>query len=87
MDIAVTVVVCTISMYIKVRAIAGARNESLVHKNTTTYQISVKEKAEGNRANTRIRQIVAHEYSVPIARVRIISGHHSPSKILSIDEV
>jgi uncharacterized protein YggU (UPF0235/DUF167 family) len=74
-------------MYIKVRVVAGAKKESITKKNTTTYQISVREKAEGNRANTRIREVFASEYSIPIARVRIVSGHHSSSKILSIDEV
>lgn len=47
------------------------------------YDVSVKEKAENNRANDRLLEIMRNEY--PNSIVRIISGHHSPSKILSID--
>lgn len=49
------------------------------------YLISVKEKAEGNQANHRVRELLALTYLVPVQKVRIISGHHSPGKLISID--
>jgi uncharacterized protein YggU (UPF0235/DUF167 family) len=71
-------------MYIKVRAVAGAKKEVFIQKSEDHFEIWVKEKAERNMANKRICQIIAIHYSISIGKVRIISGHHSPSKILSV---
>jgi uncharacterized protein YggU (UPF0235/DUF167 family) len=70
-------------MYIKVKIIAGARKEKIEKVSLDHYNISVKEKAENNRANDRLLEIMRKEY--PNTIIRLISGHHSPSKILSID--
>lgn len=48
--------------------------------------IAVKEPAQGNHANTRVRQLIALRLSVPIGRVRILTGHRSRSKIVSISD-
>lgn len=72
-------------MYIKVRVHPEARKEEVVKKDDTHYEIWVKEPALRNLANTRIVELVAREFKLVIGKVRIISGHHSPSKILSID--
>lgn len=71
-------------MYIKVRVIAGAKKESLEKKTKDTYYISVKEKAERNMANRRVCEMMAIVLKVPVKSIRIISGHQSPSKILSV---
>lgn len=71
-------------MYIKVKVIAGSKKEEIEKNKVDSYQISVKEKAERNLANRRICEIVASMYKVKPGKVRIISGHQSPSKILSI---
>lgn len=70
-------------MYIRIEVNPGARKES-VHKEEGKWQISVREKAEGNRANIRVRELVAQELSMPFNRVRILTGHHSRSKMISI---
>jgi len=49
------------------------------------FKIFVREKAERNMANDRILEIIAREYRVKPNLVRIVSGHHSPSKLLSVD--
>jgi uncharacterized protein YggU (UPF0235/DUF167 family) len=72
-------------MYVKVRVIADAKKEIVVKESTDHYRISVREKAEHNMANSRVREIVADEFRVPVQKIRIVSGHHSPSKILSVD--
>ena len=71
-------------MYIKVRVKTGQKKESVVEKSNTSFSISVKEKPERNSANTRVITIVAERLGVPAKKVRIISGHHAPSKLLSI---
>lgn len=71
------------SMYIKVRVITGARVEKVEMQSIDHYLISVKEKAKIGLANRRILEIVSDIYKTK--KVRIISGHHSPSKLLSVD--
>ncbi len=71
-------------MFIKVRVIAGAKKEIIQKKTENSFILTVKEKAERNMANKRVCEIIANEISVPIKKVRIINGHQSPSKIISI---
>lgn len=70
-------------MYIKVKVKSGAKREVVERISEDHYDISVKEKAEHNYANTRILEIMRREF--PNSNVRMVSGHHSPSKIVSID--
>lgn len=72
-------------MYVKVRVRAGAKNEEFQEKSKTLFAVSVKEKPLQNLANRRVCQLVALHFKIPAGKVRIVSGHHSPSKILSID--
>lgn len=72
-------------MYIKVKVEAGSKKEVIKKKSKDTYLISIREKAERNMANRRICEIMANEFNVSSKSIRIISGHQSPSKILSIN--
>ncbi len=73
-------------MYISVRVQAGARRESLEASGNGRLTIAVKEPAERNLANRRVRELVAEHLSLPLEKVRLISGHTSPSKIFDIGE-
>lgn len=80
-------------MYIHVNVTAGAGKESFSprqsadkSKSKDHFEISVKEKAEGNRANTRVLEIIASHFKVSINKVRIINGHHHPSKLLIVED-
>lgn len=71
-------------MYIHVKVKTGAKKESFEKINKDHYLISVKEKAERSMANTRIIELIREKF--PEAKeVRIVSGHHSPSKLLSVN--
>lgn len=72
-------------MYIKVNVIAGAKKEIFKAKSKDHFDISVKEKAQRNGANTRVIELVTLHFKLPKNKVRIINGHHHPSKLLSID--
>ena len=72
-------------MYLRVHAQPGAKRERVIEEKEGVLAISVREKAEGNQANTRIRELVALRLLVPVSAVRILSGHHSPVKLLTID--
>jgi uncharacterized protein YggU (UPF0235/DUF167 family) len=72
-------------MYIKVKVTAGAKKEEIKKKANDSFIVSVKEKAERNMANKRVCEIMASVFKVSIKNVRIINGHQSPSKMLSIN--
>ena len=72
-------------MYIRVEVRPGARKESLLQTDDKTYVIAVKEPAERNLANIRVREVLANHLTLPIGKVRMISGHRSPRKIFAID--
>ncbi len=72
-------------MYIKVRVTAGAKRETLEQDSPDHFTISVKEPAEQNRANKRVITLIAEHFHIPAGKVRIINGHHSGGKILSVD--
>ena len=72
-------------MYVKVKVTAGARKEKLTQTSEDHFEISVRERAERNMANTRVREMVAEFFTTTIGKTKIISGHHSPGKIFSVD--
>ena len=73
-------------MYIKVRVSASAKRELFMQEREDSFMVAVKEPAEQNRANTRVLELVALHLGISPKQIRIISGHHSPGKILSIPD-
>lgn len=73
-------------MYIRVRVAAGAKNEVFVKKTKDSFLVSVKDPAEQNLANKRVLELVGEHFGVSPRSIRIISGHHSPGKILSVPD-
>ncbi len=63
----------------------SSKREEIREGKADALHISVREPAEGNHANRRVRELVALRYLVPVSKVRILSGHHSPVKLLTID--
>ena len=80
-------------LYIHVKVTTGVGKESFNpsrsratgQESTDHFEISVREKAERNMATTRILELVAKHFEVPVNRVRIVNGHRSPSKLLVVD--
>lgn len=73
-------------MYIKVKVTSGARREMVKKIRDDSYHISVVEKAEGGAANSRVGSILSGAFmnAGKKPRIRIVSGHHSPHKIVSV---
>ena len=69
-------------MYLKLKVVPDSKQEKIEKVRDDYWRIWVKVPAENNAANTRVLELVRQEY--PNQSVRIISGHHSPSKIVSI---
>ena len=71
-------------MYLHVSVTAGAKVEKLEKTRENYFQISVREEAEHNLANNRVLELLADHLGIPRQKIRIINGHHSPSKLLSV---
>ena len=80
-------------MYIKVFVTPGAKKEKVGvshpakggEKNDALV-ISVREPASNNMANTRVREIIAMRVGKPVGKVRILTGHRSRVKMVSIND-
>lgn len=71
-----------ITMYLKLKVTPDSKTDSMVKIKDDEYRVTVRVPAENNAANTRVLEMVRELY--PNQSVRIVSGHHSPSKIVSI---
>jgi uncharacterized protein YggU (UPF0235/DUF167 family) len=71
-------------MYVKVRVYAGMKKEQIKKLSDHHFEIITKAPAEQNAANRRVRELIAGEYNVSDTQVRLVTGHHSPSKILEV---
>lgn len=70
-------------MYIKIKVTPDSKQEKVEKVSDDSWHICVKVPAENNAANTRVLELVRQEF--PNRFLRIVSGHHSPSKIISIN--
>ena len=73
-------------MYVKVRVFPDSKKESADQISKDHLKISVREPAKQNLANMRVIELVTTHYKVSVKSVRIVSGHRSPSKILSVPD-
>ena len=71
-------------MKIRVKVTPGARRESFEKTSITEFKCNVKERAENNMANTRVRQLVARHFKMPVSAVRFISGTRSANKVFEV---
>jgi len=72
-------------MYIKVKVFAGAKKEFISKLSEDSFEIRVKEKARHNMANERVIALLAEYFSLSKKNVRIVNGHHHPSKLIFIN--
>ena len=72
--------------YIHAKVTAGAKKESLRQKSEDHFEVSVREKAEHNLANKQVLELLALHFKIPVSKIRIINGHHNPSKLLVVED-
>lgn len=71
-------------MYIHVKVTAGAKEERFEQESDTHFTARVREPAALNQANKRVLELVRAHFAAA-TRVQIVSGHHSPSKLITVD--
>ena len=72
-------------MYVVARVYPACRKEVVRKISPDTYEIMVREPAQGNRANRRVQAIIADMYDTPIADLKLLIGHRSPKKVFVIN--
>ena len=72
-------------MYIKVKVITGAKKDSVLEKSKDNFIVSVKEPKERGLANKKMLELVG-KHAKGKGIIKIVSGHHSPGKIISIED-
>lgn len=70
-------------MYLKVKVTAGAKKESF-EKKGENFVVSVKEKAQDNRANSRVLELLSEKLDIPKNKLRIVKGHKMGSKLVEV---
>ena len=70
-------------MYVKVHVIPESREEKLAERKDTLF-VWVREKAERGAANRRVLELLKVHYGRG-KKFRIVSGHQSPHKIISVE--
>ena len=71
-------------MYIHIRIKTKQKIDSIIQVSDTKFEVCVKEEAKHNRANTRMIELLKEYFKTN--SVKIVSGHHSSSKLLSIED-
>lgn len=77
--------ISTNRMYVRVRVEPGVKREKVEKLDDLRYRISVREPAERNLANQRVKELLCEAYKVTSGQVRLITGHRSQNKIFDID--
>ncbi len=73
-------------MYLRVRVKTNRRKEELTVTESGLIEISLKEKPERNMANKKLMSVISTHLSVPIGKLKIMSGHKKPSKIILVGD-
>ena len=71
-------------MYLLLKVKKKKKREEVKQLSSDHYEISIREPAERNLANKRIIELLGELF--PNRQARIINGHHSPSKLVSVEE-
>ena len=70
--------------YARVRVTPGAKRESIITTDDKSFSISVREPAERNLANIRVRELLAEHFGVAVGKIKRVAGHRSPQKVFDV---
>ena len=71
-------------MLIHIKIKPNSNKDEVVKKNDASYVVFVREEAKENKANYAMLLLLAEYLNVPVSILRIITGHHTPSKIVAV---
>tara|TARA_B100000745_G_scaffold58094_1_gene34437 strand:- start:27521 stop:27760 length:240 start_codon:yes stop_codon:yes gene_type:complete len=71
-------------MLIKIKVFPGAKKEKFHQIGPYQFEAYIKEPAQRNLANIRMRELVAHHFGVPVSDVVIKAGHRARIKTVDM---
>ncbi|MCR4274493.1 MAG: DUF167 domain-containing protein [Candidatus Campbellbacteria bacterium] len=72
--------------YLKIKVTPNAPKETIEDKGDGRFVISVREKAQDNKATLRTLALVARRLGIPVSKLRIRTGHHARNKVVEVLE-
>lgn len=75
------------SMYVRVAVYPGSKRECIEKTGEHRFAVKVKEPAERNLANQRVKELLAEVYNVGVKQVRLVAGHQNSRKIFAIPDL
>lgn len=72
-------------MKIFVKAKPGAKISKIVQKDSLHFEVWVKEKPEGGKANEALRQALADYFDCPQSKITLLKGGSSRNKVFGIE--
>jgi hypothetical protein len=71
-------------MFLKVKVFPNSKIDEIVKKSDDEFEVKVKEKAEGGKANKKAREILAKYLNIPEEKLILIRGAKQRNKIFKL---
>jgi uncharacterized protein YggU (UPF0235/DUF167 family) len=71
-------------MFLKVKLHPKSKKQKIEKVSDEKFEIWVKSKAEENKANYEMLEILSEFLEIEKKKLRLISGHHHPSKMIQV---
>lgn len=71
--------------HIKVKVFPDSAKEEIMKSGANSFQVFLREPAKNGLANKRLLTVIRDAIDPPPKRLRIVTGEHSPSKVIEID--
>jgi len=69
---------------VRTKVFPSSKKEKFIKIDDGQFEIYVREPAQRNLANYRVRELIARNFSVSISQVQMLTGHHSPKKTMRV---
>jgi len=70
---------------LKIKVVPESSKNKVIQNKDGEYEVKLKAKTERNQANESLKLVLAEYFQVDPAAVKIVSGHHSRHKRLTIN--
>ncbi|MCD6284020.1 DUF167 domain-containing protein [bacterium] len=71
-------------MLIKVKVFPNSKKEEIIKKSEDSFEIKIKEKPVGGRANRAVCMCLSDYFKIPENRIRLIKGFRQRNKIFEV---
>ncbi len=71
-------------MFLKIKLHPKSKKQKIEKISDEKFEIWVKSKAEQNQANLEMLEILANFLEIEKKKIRLVSGHHRPGKMVEV---